>query len=230
MARIVKEHKDRKAELLSAARTLFLQLGYEHTSVNAIIEEVGVSKGAFYHYFKSKEDLLDSLVEQLTKEGMAFVQPVVEEEGLTALERLNKFFGVIRGWKAENMPLMMAIMRAMYRDENLVLRHKMMERNAAMVAPLLSRIVVKGVEEGVLDTAYPEDAGEMVYRVAMGFTDMVARLLLDLDQHPENVEVLEQKLALYQDAIERVLGAPRGSIRIVDETFMQALKGASRSA
>ncbi|MCK4578956.1 MAG: TetR/AcrR family transcriptional regulator, partial [Candidatus Marinimicrobia bacterium] len=54
MARVLKEYDERKTEFLDAARELFYSLGYEQTSVNTIIEKVGVSKGTFYHYFKSK--------------------------------------------------------------------------------------------------------------------------------------------------------------------------------
>ena len=64
MVRIVKEHEERKNELLDAAQALFYQNGYETTSVAKIIDSVGIAKGTFYHYFKSKTDLLDQIVER----------------------------------------------------------------------------------------------------------------------------------------------------------------------
>ena len=227
MARIVKEADERRAELLDAARSLFFERGYEGTSVNAIIERIGVSKGAFYHYFDSKEDLLDALVERLTDEAVALTQPIIEQDGLSALERLNRFFATLRGWKAEQMPLMMAVMRGIYRDENLALRHKMMERNAERMAPLLARLVAAGVEEGVLDTAHPALAGEMVLRVGAAFSDMAAGLILRVSEHPENVGLLREKITMYQDAIERVLGAPSGALALIDDGFLRALQDAS---
>ena len=51
MARVSKEHEERKNEILDTARRLFYINSYNNTSVNAIIEAVGISKGTFYHYF-----------------------------------------------------------------------------------------------------------------------------------------------------------------------------------
>ncbi len=59
MVRVTKEYDQRLQELLDTARQLFFEIGYEKTSVNDIIDRVGVAKGTFYHYFKTKEDLLD---------------------------------------------------------------------------------------------------------------------------------------------------------------------------
>jgi len=61
MVRITKEYHVRKNELLDTAQELFFTQGYEQTTVETIIQKVGVSKGTFYYYFKSKEDLLDKL-------------------------------------------------------------------------------------------------------------------------------------------------------------------------
>ena len=72
MARIVKAHDVRKKEILDTAYALIYSVGYEQTTIEAIIGEMGIAKGTFYHYFKSKLDLLDSLVERMTyriKEG-----------------------------------------------------------------------------------------------------------------------------------------------------------------
>ncbi|MFO7898423.1 MAG: TetR/AcrR family transcriptional regulator [Planctomycetota bacterium] len=229
-ARIVKAYDERRNELLDAARRLFLRHGYDETTVSAVIEEVGVSKGAFYHYFDSKEHLLDALVERLTDESLGLVRPIVEADGLDAIEKLNRFFGRIRCWKAEQMPLMLTIIRAMYRDENLVLRHKMFERNVERAGPLLGRVIRQGVDEGLMDTGHPDLAGEMILRVASAFSDMLAGLLLTIGEHPERLPQLERRIDLYQDAIRRLLGAPEGAIRVVDDDFLAALREAASPA
>ena len=71
MVRISKDYDVRKQEFLDAAQKLFYEQGYDQTSVNTIIDAVGVSKGTFYHYFKSKEDLLDALAERVAMQAGA---------------------------------------------------------------------------------------------------------------------------------------------------------------
>ena len=53
--RIVKEHEERKNEILDTAEILFEEKGYDKCSVNDILNRIGIAKGTFYHYFKSKE-------------------------------------------------------------------------------------------------------------------------------------------------------------------------------
>ena len=57
--RISKDYDVRKNEILDMAQKLFFEMGYEQTSVSNIIDAVGVAKGTFYYYFKSKEELLE---------------------------------------------------------------------------------------------------------------------------------------------------------------------------
>lgn len=58
----------RKQELLQIAYRLFLTKGYEETSVDEIIEEAKIAKGTFYYHFKSKEELLEALINKMITE------------------------------------------------------------------------------------------------------------------------------------------------------------------
>ena len=76
MARIVKEYDARHAEFLDVAQTLFFSKGYEQTSVQDIINTVGVAKGTFYHYFRSKVEVLDALVQRMFEQTLASLEPL----------------------------------------------------------------------------------------------------------------------------------------------------------
>jgi AcrR family transcriptional regulator len=60
---------DIKRNILETARELFFVKGYQNTSVNDIIEKTGSSKGAFYHHFKSKDELLDTISESIAQDS-----------------------------------------------------------------------------------------------------------------------------------------------------------------
>ena len=76
MTRIIKNPYDRKIEILNAALELFLRKGFEETSVHDIVNKIGVAQGTFYYYFKSKEDVVDSIIEVYIKEIIDAVTPV----------------------------------------------------------------------------------------------------------------------------------------------------------
>ncbi|MFW6006045.1 MAG: TetR/AcrR family transcriptional regulator [Candidatus Bipolaricaulota bacterium] len=89
----------RRDELLEAASDLFLENGYRDTSVNSIVESIGVSKGTFYYYFDSKEDVLDGLVEKISNPIYDKIDEIVGRNSLTAIEKLNKIFAASRQTK-----------------------------------------------------------------------------------------------------------------------------------
>ena len=64
MSRIAKEHQQRKNEILDTAQRLFYSQGYENTSVANVIDAIGIAKGTFYHYFKSKAELPGQIVDR----------------------------------------------------------------------------------------------------------------------------------------------------------------------
>jgi len=219
----MKEHVERKAELADAAWELFSEKGYEGTTVNAIIDRVGVAKGTFYHYFSSKEEILDAAVERKTTEVMDGIRPIVEDERLPALEKLNRFMDAFREWKMANMGAVVDVARVMYRDENIVLRHKINTKTAATTFPVLTDIIAQGVSEGVFDTEFPEEAAELVMAVGNVLGEMNMKTLFEIQEHPEKAALIQRRANLYFDTVERMLGAPKGSMGTVETEFIESL-------
>ena len=87
--RVVKAAAVRRLELVDLAERLFLEKGYERTTVNDVIDAAGVSKGAFYHHFRSKEDLLEAIAARFGQQSLASVEGLEALHAGGALERLN---------------------------------------------------------------------------------------------------------------------------------------------
>ena len=221
MARLIKAYEERKAEMVGAAWSLFSENGYDQTTVNAIIEKLGVSKGTFYHYFTSKEDILNAVVESMTREGLKAVQPVLEDETLPAIDKLNRFIKAARAWRLANIDAIKEIVRVLYRDENIIIRHKLHRYSVALVVPLLTKLIEQGVEEGVFDNAYPPECAELLLHLGNTIGEITARLFLELASRPENLEQIKRYIDVYCDMLERLLGAPRGSIEPIDTKIIQ---------
>ena len=75
--RIVKEYEERRKEILETAERLFLTKGYTKTTVNDILKEIGIAKGTFYHYFKSKEEVMDEIIMRIIKEDVTKAKRIV---------------------------------------------------------------------------------------------------------------------------------------------------------
>lgn len=222
MVRIIKEHDERLNELLDIAQELFFQKGYEATSVNDIIDAAKVAKGTFYHYFKSKGDLLDKLVDRWTQATIKRIESsVMSQKQLNAVEKLNLFFITIRNFKVENLELMKVLLLVLYKEENILLRHKMLKKSVEYLIPYLVVILKQGIDEGVFKTENVEDTAEFIFSAALNLGEIFVQLILEAAQKPENIDKLESKLRVYERSLERILEAREGSLAIVDRRIIE---------
>ena len=225
MVRISKDYDERRTELLDTAQALFYDRGYESTTVDAIIDKVGVAKGTFYYYFDSKVGLLNALADRLSAAGLEQFRRVVALDDMDALAKLNKVFELSRGKKVANKELIRALLEVVFMDENILLRHKLNARSVSQGAPEMAKIIRQGVAEGIFDTPYPDGAGQMLLLLGIELNELLVPLILESDEKPDNMGRMQEMIAHYENAMERILGAPEGSIMVQDRTFLQELLG-----
>ncbi len=222
MVRIVKEYDERQKELLNTAQGLFYTKGYSQTSVRDIIDAIGIAKGTFYHYFDSKVALLEALVAQLIDQSMVMFESIAEDESLDALTKMSRIFNVIGNWKTERKAELLVVMRALYRDENILLMHKIKRSSVAAVIPPLAMVIEQGVREGVFDVESAKDSAEIFITTSQGFSEAFAHILLNAEEYEKPAEVVRRKKVAYERAIERTLGAPIGSLPLFDGAIIDA--------
>jgi len=222
MARIMKEdtHLARRNQILDAARRLVYTKGYEQMTIQDMLNDLGISKGAFYHYFDSKGAVLEALIERMvSEEVMPLVHPIVADPRLSAIEKLERYFDTGLRWKSTQKPFMLAILRVWLADENAIVRQKMFLSTLREVNPLLSEIIRQGVREGAFNTQYPDQVSQVVVYILQGLSDTIIDLLVasETDLDPGRVErAVNDYARALNDAMERVLGAPAGSLKLID--------------
>lgn len=223
MARVVKEEKfaNRRNEILDAAQMLIYSKGYEQMTIQDILEALRISKGAFYHYFESKQALLEAIIERTTQEGIKVLQPILEDDNLSALEKFHKFFDAAARWKSERKAFFLALLRVWYIDENAIVRQKMQVASLRQLAPLLAEIVQQGIQEGVFHSVYPEKISEVLMALMVSQGDAIAVLLLEDPPGQDLFIRMQQTTAVYEEAMERAVGAPPGSLILMDEQTLR---------
>src|SRR5690625_3673468 len=86
--RVTKKANERRDEILDVAENLFITKGYAHTTVEAIIQEIGIAKGTFYYYFSSKEDVMNAVVIRIVDRVVQDAMRIVKDTQLNAPEKL----------------------------------------------------------------------------------------------------------------------------------------------
>lgn len=213
MPRTVKDPDVRRNEILDAAQQLFARKGYDQTSVQDVLDAAGISKGAFYHYFDSKVEVLDDLTERMTTQTLAAVRPILDDDRLDAHAKMEAFFGFILQWKAANHRYLMDLLRVIYRDENALYRYKMTAAGLARIAPLVGEMIRQGVAQGLFDTQYPDEMGEIVMAILRSVSESLAQMLLEETPRPgdpdDRAARMEQAIRVHEFAVARILRPAR---------------------
>ena len=214
MTRIVKNHDVRRQEILDTAQRLFNNTGYEQTSIQTIIDEIGIAKGTFYHYFQSKAHLLDELIDQMVCATLERVEPILQDDQLNALEKLHQFFYNVEQWKLDNKAFFLDILRAWFSDENLVFRTRLEAAQLRSFSVKFSAIIQQGCEEGLFTSPHPQETAQIILAVLQDLSKRMLAFILDEQENEDISPILERHFISYQSAIERLLKAAPGSIQL----------------
>ena len=223
MARTVDEaaHTKRREKFLDAAQRLIETKGYERMTIQDVLDNVCASKGAFYHYFTSKPALLEGLLVRLVDALDGSMVRCVNDDGLTALDKLHQFFAAMMRVSTEQRELVLAMLPVLFSDENAIVREKLRARISEQFAPLLGQIVEQGVEERVLVARDAEHVGRVAIGLLLDLDDTICRNLTTPESGRANWQFIERMVAAYIDALERVLGASSGSLALIDVAELQ---------
>lgn len=222
--RIVKDYNVRRLEFLSATNELIFSVGYRRMSVAMLTQKVGVAKGTFYHYFRSKEDLLAQWVFHLLSPAIEQNKQVVQDDSMNALEKLNKILRQGRDWDLEHLDMMITLMTIMYDVDNVLFLAEMTKQAEILTKDIFASILIEGAEEGLFDLPYPQKVATRLIKISHLFSqDFGVTLIRHIHHGDVTIEELQDVVFVWQDIVERILGVPRNSILFVDDTFLKTI-------
>ena len=188
--------------------------GYEQMTIQDVLTQLQMSKGALYHYFDSKKALLDGIVESMGESGSAALGAVVENPDLGAIEKLHAYFQMSTAWKSDHATEVTTTMRLWRHENNALLRQKISQESMRSTTPSLEAIIRQGRQEGVFDTEHPREAAIIVAGMGLHLADAIIDAIDEDGAEPLDTSGsrAQSVIAAYTDAFERILGAPSGSL------------------
>ena len=198
--RIVKEAEERRNEILDVAERLFGTKGFDGTSTTDILNEIGIARGTLYYHFKSKEDILDAMIERLTGGLVTKANEIAGKTGVPVLQRMTLMMMALN---VKN-DLGHEIMEQIHKPQNALMHQKMQERLLAGVNPIITSLIEEGIAQGICQTDYPAEVAEM--------TLLYSNTVFD-DLAGYSGEERQRKIAAFIYNLERLLGMERDSLR-----------------
>lgn len=213
MTRIVKDPEDRRNEILDAAGELFEKKGYDKTTVNDILDKIGIAKGTFYYYFKSKEEVMDSIVMRFIQIGVEAAKAIAGSKEFNALD---KFYKIIAGQNLlteQNED----ILDHLHQVKNSQMHQKSNVETILQIAPIFADIVRQGIEEGIFETPYPQEI--------MEFLLAASQFLFDRGIFHWTPEEIRSKAKVFEFIMETLLNAQKGSFDFIPKLYEKILSG-----
>lgn len=198
MVRVVKAPEERRSDIVEAARNLFLHKGYESTTMYDVMKALGVAKGTIYHYYRSKEELLEAVLQQLIENERQRTQKAFDELQGDALSRFRQLIVAI---SLENHD--QAFIDSLHKPANAGMHVRLHAATVSMLAPFFAELCRLGIEEGVMQVEHPLETAEFILAATT--------FLTDIGIYPWSPERLAKRIMAMPEMIERQLGAPPGS-------------------
>ena len=192
----VKDGKERRQELLETARRLFITKGYEKTSVNDILKEVGIAKGTFYYYFSSKEDMLEAMILEVVMEGVERAKAILKQESVPLLVRILMALQA----QAPEMEGVDMIHAEMIKPENAKLDQVYLRTMMRELTVVLKEPVEEAVRQGMMETQYPAESIGIILLLTQ---EMLNRPTFDWMGDEEG-----KKMQVFLYHVQKILGIP----------------------
>lgn len=193
--RTVKEHDERKTEILDTAKSLFLSKGYDKTTINDILKAIGIAKGTFYHYFKSKEEVMEAVVMRVIEQDMVIAREIAANTELSALDKIIQYLlAQLPNENDEKSDMIEQFPNV----ENALMKQRAMEGTLQHICPILAEIIEEGNEKGEFQTPFPLEA--------IQFLIAGIQTLLDERMMTPDEETMKRRIQSFIDIIFRVIG------------------------
>ncbi|MGG2092263.1 TetR/AcrR family transcriptional regulator [Bacillus sp. S13(2024)] len=198
--RIVKEYEDRRNEILDTAERLFVSKGYMKTTVNDILREIGIAKGTLYHYFKSKEEVMDAIILRIVNTDVASAKKIASNPNIPVIDKLFQILMAQMPKAGENKEKMI---EQFHQPNNAEMHQKSLVQAIVHLTPVLTEVIEQGIKEGVFVTVYPRETIE--------FLIASAQIIFDEGLFQWQPHEAMQRAKAFINMMETTLGAEKGT-------------------
>lgn len=187
--------------MLDAAQRLFLEKGYAKTTVTDILDVYGLSKGVFYYYFKSKEEVMDAVIMRIVKADVTAAKKIAALSDLSAIQKLLQILFALKPKCGETKE---KLLEDLHQQSNAEMHQKSLVQSIHHLAPVLTEVALQGISEKVMATDYP--------RETMEFLLVSAQIIFDEGLFQWKEDESAQKAKAFIGIMEVTLGVEKGSL------------------
>jgi AcrR family transcriptional regulator len=188
-------------KIIEVSARLFAEKGYEQTTIQDIVNDLGMSKGAIFHHFASKEEIVEAVIGRHRDKLIAAAEAAADDKSVPVYERLVRTALALH--VSDGAGLQMA--EHMHKPQNALMHMKIERMLFDDATPVIARVVREGIEQRLFDTPCPEEVIGVILTYSNSAFDAEHIAGLTADE-------LSRKAHNFIWAMERLLGAENGSL------------------
>ena len=208
----------KRAQILDAAEQLFFEKGYDRTSVQDILDALGMSKGGFYHYFDSKEAVLRAVSERRAEARFEHLSAELYGIRRSPIDRLNLLLGMANLYEREDLRFATMMLKLCYIDGDAAMREHRRRILLDRLAPYVADVIGEGMADGSFHARHPMELGKLLLLLALDADEEACTTLARQSGNPDALIDMLELMNAWREAAEDLVGAPFGSIRLFDAT------------
>ena len=193
MPRTKKDFVNQKRKITTEIEAFFMKKGYENTSLDDILNTLKLSKGRFYHYFASKEEVILESMHMLSDQLLIEVEKILIDDQLNAIDKLLKFIPIRNSAYKEKSEILNYFQMICSNDIQKYQFLKILGQE--YVSPLAS-VIQEGIEEGIFQVEHPYETAELLLSAILS----IPNLFVISDHQEDNI-----KRKKYDEAIEMIV-------------------------
>ncbi len=202
MKRKIQSSTDRRTSIIDAARDLFQTKEYDKATMQGVMDVLGIAKGTIYHYFPSKEALLEAVIEDIVDANISHMKKLIQTASGTALEKMQ-LIATAGDISTENA----SILDKLHQPGNSAMHSRILASTLTKQAKLYERLIKQGCKEGLFQVDNPLECAEL-FLAGIQF-------LTDRGIYPWSSEDLQRRARAFPKLLEQLLKAPLGSFNFM---------------
>lgn len=212
----MKKGELRKEAIMKTAEKLFFEKGYGETSIQDILDALSISKGGFYHYFDSKNALLEEICRQRSARDIERLRAELFSGKFTPVQKLNLLLSALNLFDREEPAYSALVLKVSYVDGDVHFRDQLRTYMLDSLRPMVDEVLREGMADGCFFTRNPGQLGRLILMLGYDVNDEVCRILAAQSDNPDCVIHIMDLMDAYRESIESLCGAPFGSILLFD--------------
>jgi AcrR family transcriptional regulator len=190
-------------KILDIAAMLFMEKGYEQTTMQNIVDKLGMSKGAIFHHFKSKEDVMDGVIQRMIDGIVKRANSIADDPALSINEKMRD--AILSMNISEGIGE--TVIDELHKPSNAQMHQTVMTQTIKAVVPILTKIVEHGIREGIYKTPYPRETLEFLFAAN--------QVIFDSGVFRWSRDELTARAHCFVKIMEQSLGAAEGSFNFL---------------